>query len=132
MEMVNTETPAESFVHAFLAHDWDRVGSQLSKDVVYRGVTTSQMIELNDRVQVLAELQDVFDEGETVTKIDTVERESLNPIERVVYRFETFVPSRNESRRAEQHIFVTADDNGNITKLDLLCSGWLALGSPDL
>lgn len=124
---MSSGTSGERFVEAFLTHNWDLVGLRLADDVVYRGVTTSQVAELNDGKLVLADLRDIFDEGETVTKVETMQSEWLPPVERVTYRFQTYIPSSGVSRRAEQHVFLTTGDDGKINKFDLLCSGWLPI-----
>jgi hypothetical protein len=115
------------FVQALLDQDWEKVSSQLAENVAYRAITTSQVAQSNDDKQAIAGLQSIFEDGDIVTRVETIESETLSPVERLTYRFQTLVTASGETRRAEQHVFVTTDDDGKISKVDLICSGWLPI-----
>lgn len=119
-------TIGERFVNSLLAQDWNGVRQHLAGDIRYRGVTTSTVTEVTGRDEAVAGLQIIFEDGDIVTDVETVMSERLPPVERVTYRFGTRVPATGVKRRAEQHVFITADESGYLERVDLICSGWLS------
>lgn len=120
-----TETVGERFVQALLEQDWEEIGGQLADSVRYRGITTSGAAQYDGKGPAITGLQNIFEDGDVVTEVETLAGETLQPVERLSYRFQTLVPTSGEKRRAEQHVFITSDEDAQITKVDLLCSGWL-------
>jgi hypothetical protein len=124
---MTTDTIGERFVQAFLDQDWEEIASQLTDDVTYRAITSSGVALFTDKRNAVAKLESIFEDGDIVTRVETIKTETLPPIERLSYRFQTLVTTGGATRRAEQHVFITTDDDDKISKLDLLCSGWLPI-----
>jgi hypothetical protein len=124
---MTTGTIGERFVQAFLDQDWEEIAGQLTDNVTYRAITSSGVAQFNDNGNAIAKLQSIFEDGDIVIGVETIKTETLPPIERLTYRFQTHVTTSGATRRAEQHVFLTIDDDDKISKLDLLCSGWLPI-----
>jgi hypothetical protein len=88
---MTTGTTGERFVEAFLDQDWEEVASQLTDNATYRAITSSGVAQFNDNRNAVAKLESIFEDGDIVTKVETIKTETLPPIERLSYRFQTLI-----------------------------------------
>ena len=116
---------AQRFADAFLANDWDNLRTVLADDVSFRALLPPRIVEIETADEAVSIMSGWFDGDQTVTEVEAVDTESMSVKERVTYRFRIRVDSTNRSYRVEQHAYLTLNNEGEIEKADLICSGWI-------
>jgi hypothetical protein len=125
--MTTTGTSAgEALARGLLAKDWAAVVGVLDADVDFRGLTPGRQWEANSARQVVDEVFTTWLEPtDEVYEVLDVTTDSVVNRERVVYRFRVRNPDGDYV--CEQTAYYDVG-GGHITKLRVLCSGFLPSG----
>lgn len=116
----------ERFAAALLAKDWDGVMAVLDPAVDFRGLTPSQPWEAmtsDDLVQQV--LTQWFEAGDDIYEVLDVSTGQVVDRQRVVYRFR--ICNQGGDYVCEQTAYYDTDA-GKISKLRILCTGFLPSG----
>lgn len=119
----------EQFAAALLAKDWDGVLAVLDPTVDFRGLTPSQPWEAKASDDLVAQVfSRWFEPSDEIYEVLDVSAGQVADRQRVVYRFRVRNPDGDYV--CEQTAYYDTDA-GRITKLRVLCSGFLPAAGRD-
>jgi hypothetical protein len=113
--------PGATLVAALAARDFDRLAGVLATDTRMRALIPPGPIELSGVESAAARFASWFGDAEWLELVNSGIDEVGDRLH-VFYRLRV-KRSGNPSKVIEQHLFCTVDE-GNITALDLVCSGF--------
>jgi hypothetical protein len=113
--------PGAALVAALAARDFDRLAGVLAPDTRMRALIPPGPVELSGAEPAAARFASWFGDAEWLEVVRSGSHEVGDRLH-VFYRFRV-KRSGNPSEVIEQHLFCAVDE-GNITALDLVCSGF--------
>jgi hypothetical protein len=117
----------ERFAAALLAKDWDGVAAVLDPGIDFRGLTPGQPWEATTPDDLVRQVfSRWFEPSDDIYEVLDISAGQVANRHRVVYRFRVRNPDGDYV--CEQTAYYDADA-GTITKLRILCSGFLPSGN---
>ena len=114
------------YVAALASKDTEALLDAFSADVVFRGMTPSRFWTANSPQQVVDDvLYEWFAPDDLVESIEHVETHTVVDRQRVDYRFRVRNPDGVFC--VEQCAYYDLDDQGRVSRMHLMCSGFRAV-----
>ncbi len=114
------------YVAALAAKDTEALLGIFASEVTFRGMTPGRFWEANSPADVVQDvLYQWFDQDDIVEDVEHVEVGKLVDRQRVVYRFR--IRTGNKVYRAEQCAYFDLDDDGRVSRMNVMCSGFRPL-----
>jgi TusA-related sulfurtransferase len=124
----NAVTVAERFVRGLAEVDYRAIFGALANDVRLRSLIPSGPAELVGAADVAATYFGWFGEADVIE----VQAQLVEPIaDRVSVRYRFLLHERDTWEVVEQQSYIDVDEDGRITAIDLLCSGFRPLGGEE-
>lgn len=118
-------TLAESFVAALGARDWEQLERLLAPDVRLRALVPSALREQQGAADTVGQFRRWFDDA---TEIELMESSSGEIVDKLHLRWRVHALEEGVRYVVEHQAYATVED-GQITDLALLCSGFQELES---
>jgi hypothetical protein len=115
------------FVAALAAKDTEALLGIFASAVSFRGMTPGRFWEVNSPVKLVEDvLYEWFDPDDIIEAVEHIEVGKLVDRQRVVYRFR--VRNDNGVHRVEQCAYFDLDDEGRVSRMNVMCSGFRPVG----
>lgn len=126
MTVPSAQAPAEAFVAALATRDYDAMAATMHSDIAFRALLPSRIAEHANAAAVINEMRGWFDDASDFKMLDSVVEHFVDR-SRIWFRIQL----RDDDGWAvvEQTAFC-ADDDGGMTLMNLVCSGWRATDDP--
>jgi TusA-related sulfurtransferase len=125
--MDETTAPAQRFVAALAARDFDGLAAGLAPDVRFRYLVPSGSGELRGQDQATAKFRDWFGDADAL-EVESTRIEALPDRTSARYRF--LLHEQDGWKEVEQQTYVDVDEEERIAGIDLLCSGFRPTAGP--
>jgi TusA-related sulfurtransferase len=119
--MNGATAPANRFVAALAARDLDGLSTTMAQDVRLRYLIPPGPGELTGAAGTTAKFREWFGDADTL-EVQSIRVEPLPDRTSVRYRF--LLHEQDGWKEVEQQTYVDVDEDGRITGIDLLCSGF--------
>ncbi len=114
------------YVAALAAKDTEALLEIFASEVSFRGLTPGKFWEVNSPADVVNDvLYEWFEPDDIVEAVEQVEVGTLVDRQRVVYRFR--VRNATGVYRVEQCAYFDLDDDGRVSRMNVICSGYRPL-----
>ncbi len=123
-----TATPANRFVAALAARDFEGLEATLASDARFRYLVPPGPGELRGAAQVAAKFRQWFGEADAL-EVKSIRVEPLPGRTSARYRF--MVHEQRGWEVIEQQTYMDVDEDGRIAGIDLLCSGFRPTTAPE-
>ena len=116
------------YVAALAAKDTEALLGIFASEVSFRGMTPGRFWEVSSPSDVVQDvLYKWFEPDDIVDAVEHVEVGKLVDRQRVVYRFR--VRNGNGMHRVEQCAYFDLDDDGLVSRMNVMCSGFRSLAA---
>jgi len=124
----SSSATAESFARAVAARDYIKMFSALSRDARFRYLIPPGPGDTIGAADMAAKFLEWFGDAD-VLRIESIEAQPLADRTSLRYRF--LVREQDGWKQVQQQLFVDMDEEGLISAVDLLCSGFRPVEDPD-
>jgi ketosteroid isomerase-like protein len=114
------------YVTALADKDTEALLGIFASEVSFRGMTPGRFWDVNSPAEIVENvLYQWFEPDDIVEAVEHVEVGKLVDRQRVVYRFR--VRTANKVYRVEQCAYFDLDDDGRVSRMNVICSGFRPL-----